>query len=117
MLYPIELRVLAHETFWAFRSKSRVCMRAVKAKPLTFSGPLPWNYGVDFRNFRGCKAAGKECDNTCQPKESERNRNLEFDSKREASVGVQRGVRRDLRGLAVDAVLLGDHQDRLSEAG
>src|SRR5262249_43992009 len=45
------------------------------------------------------------------------NGNLEFDREREAGIGVQRHVGRDLRGLAVEAMLLGDHQDGLAEAG
>src|SRR6201995_3891621 len=45
------------------------------------------------------------------------NGDLQFDREREAGIGVQRHVGGDLRGLAVDAVLLGQHQDGLAEAG
>src|ERR1700730_10368182 len=45
------------------------------------------------------------------------NRNLELDRERKAAVGIQRHVSRDLGSLTIDAVLLGDDEDRLSEAG
>src|SRR6201995_1114438 len=45
------------------------------------------------------------------------NGDLQFDRERESGIGVQRHVGGDLRGLAVDAVLLGQHQDGLAEAG
>ena len=42
---------------------------------------------------------------------------FQLDREREAGVGVQRHVGGDLGGLAVDAMLLGEHQDGLAEAG
>src|SRR5262245_48176503 len=45
------------------------------------------------------------------------NGNLQLDREREPAVGIQCDIRGDLRGLAVDIMLLGERQNGLAETG